>query len=110
MPPFFSSSKLNIIDRLVETVMSCRFPANSGVDKHELFQNKLTVRIVISLPCERKCGLFMWKPACQSYRGVPEAAERVSQLCLTANAASHVPRPRMRLLHPAEMCILSFPR
>lgn len=90
-PPFFSSSKLNIIDRLRETVVSCRLPSNGSADKHEPFQDKLTVHIVISLACGRKRGLFMWKPACQNYRGVSEAAERVSQLCSTAAAAaSHV--------------------
>lgn len=86
-PPFFSSSKLNIIDRLTETVVSGSLPSNGGADKHELFQDKLTVHMVISLAC----GLFIWKPACQNYRGVSEAAERVSQLCVTAAAAAAAP-------------------
>lgn len=91
MPPFFISSKLNIIDRLIEAVTSCRLPSNGSADKHELFQDKLTVHIIISLACGSKRGLFIWNSIWGlSARIIGECLKQQSQLCLTAAVASHV--------------------
>lgn len=71
-------------DRLMGTVTSRRLPSNGSADTHELFQDKLTVHAVISLAC--LCGN-------RRARIVGECLRQQSQLCLTAAAASHVPRP-----------------
>lgn len=67
---FFSSSKLNIIDRWIEKFMRGTLHSKGSADKHGLSRNKLSVHVVISLACRRRHGLFIWKLTCQNHRGV----------------------------------------